>query len=391
MAAVGESPAPCRVEGDWPAGLAGRYYRIGPHPLPGSTIARWGTYPGLLHEVRIAGGTAEYRLSRMGVGHGPSANVLVDDQDVLAVGESGAFWMIDRASLAATARPLVGGLRAPVAHAHADSAGRLVVTALDHAGRTATAWSWSGDHWVLRRAVALPSAAFVHDAQVIADDLVLGLHPLVQTPGGLTWDDRRGSSTWLVARLDSDDEPTLAPVAPCFVWHGGWASSDSATLVMRAPVRPTPGLFAHERVLDPEIVAGVREWKLDHDARVVHERQLTDDPSDFPVPFGDDLVVALAGVLDGGPDYTRCSGVAIVGAKGESARRRHPAGTFGGEFRPVATSHGMVLMGLVVDSADASTALLVLDPADLSGSPLATVRIPAVVPAGLHSAWLPDT
>lgn len=382
------SPVPCRIEGDWPAGLAGRYLRIGPQPLPGSAVARWGTYPGLMHEVRIADGTAEYRFSRMGIEHGPSANVLVDGQDVLAIGESGPFWTIDAASLAATARPLVGGLNDTVAHAHPDSDGRLVVAALDYAARTATAWSWAGGQWVLRRTIELSSAAFVHDAQVIGDDLVLGLHPLVRTPGGLGWDVRRDSSTWLVARLDSDDEPTRAPVAPCFVWHGGWSSASPVSLVMRAPVRPTPGLFAQERVLDREIVAGVREWTLDHEAREVRERQLTDDPSDFPVPFGDNLVVALAGVVDGAPDYTRCSGVAIVGAAGESARRRHPGGTFGGEFRPVATSAGPVLMGLVMDPRDESTDLLVLDPTDLASAPLASVRIPALVPAGLHSAWL---
>ncbi len=382
------APIPCRVLGELPDGLAGSYYRIGPHPGAGSALARWGTYPGLLHEITIADGAAHYRSSRMGVGHGPSANVLVDGDDLLGVGEWGPFWAIDRGSLVASPRPLAGGLDSVVAHAHPDPAGRLVVTVVDYAEPSASAWSWTDGGWQLRRSIALPERAFIHDAQVIGADLVLGLHPLVLTQTGLRWDEGAETSTWLVAALDTDDEPLHAPFAPCFVWHGGWASSDASALVMRAPVRPTPGLFAVERGLDPSVIPGVREWTLDHDAQEVRERQLTDDPCDFPVPMGDVLVVGIAGSSRGVPDYTRCSGVAIVGGDGERVRRMHRKGCFGGEFRPVTTSAGVVLVGLVADPANNSTCLMLLDAGDICGPPVATVVIPTLVPAGLHSAWL---
>ncbi len=380
--------APCRIQGELPEGMHGSYFRIGPHPHDDSPLARWGTYPGLLHEVTIGDGRATYRSSRMGVLEGPSANVMADGDELIAVGEWGPFWSIDRPSLAAQLRPLASGSETTVAHAHADADGRLVVTVVDYDEMSASAWSWSDDDWTLRRAVSLPARAFIHDAQVIGSDLVIGLHPLMWSSSGLRWDARMNESTWLIATLDTDAEPIMAPAAPCFVWHGGWSSSDPRELVMRAPVRPTPGIFAAERVIDSSVLPGVREWVLDHRAREVRERQLTDDPCDFPVAMGEDLVVALAGTLGNSIDYTRCAGIAVVGSVGEVARRMHPTGSFGGEFRPVDTSFGTVLMGLVVDPASDSTTLEVLDARDVAGAPLASVVIPTLVPAGLHSAWL---
>jgi carotenoid cleavage dioxygenase len=131
----------------------------------------------------------------------------------------------------------------------------------------------------------------------------------------------------------------------------------------------------------------MREWRLDRTRGTATERQLTYDPCDFPVELEGDLIVGLAGERDGGPDYTRCRGVARVGPSGELDRRLHQRGSFGGEFRPVMTGDGMVLAGLIT-WPDASE-LLILDPSDLSAEPLARVHVPVAIAAGLHSAWLP--
>jgi len=230
---------------------------------------------------------------------------------------------------------------------------------------------------------------------VMTDGLArLDVFALAAAPDGSVWAGSmvwRGlakeSSVWLIAPLDSNERPSLVESAPCFVLHGGTATSDAREMLLRAPVRPTPGLARDEPVLDPSVVPGMREWRLDRIRGTATERQLTHDPCDFPVELEDDLIVALAGEGDGGPDYTRCRGVARVGPGGELDRRLHPRGSFGGEFRPVMTDDGMVLAGLIT-WPDASE-LLILDPSDLSAEPLARVHVPVAIAAGLHSAWLP--
>lgn len=379
--------ASCRISGRLPSGMTGTYFRIGPHPVPGSEPRRWGAYPGLLHAIRLdAEGRAFQASSRMGVDDGPSANVLVDGSDLIGAGETGPVWSIDRDRLSAAARPLTGGRATTVPHAHPDNSGRLVVTAVTEADAVVSAWSWESGEWRARRLVEVPDRSFLHDAQIVDDHLVLGLHPLRHSPRGLRWDIAKESSVWLIARLDSHEPPALVSSAPCFVWHGGIASHDAHAIVLRAPVRPTPGLAPDELVLAPEVVPGVREWRIDRDRGTATERQLTDEPCDFPVEFHGDLLVALAGDFAGGPDYTRCRGLARVGSGGEIDRRIHPDGSFGGEFRPVSTDEGEVLVGLI--AWPGASELLILDPSDLSADPIARVHIPFGIPAGLHSAWL---
>ncbi len=389
------SATACDITGDWPKGLDGTFWRIGPHPTPQSPSMRWGAYPGLLVAVRVRDGQAEFMSSRMGSEQAPSASLLLLDDDLIGCGEGGPAWRIDQRTLDALPLPPTGGRMITVPHGRADAGGRLVVAAFDWPEQVVTAWSWTGSEWEARCTVDVPDRNYVHDALVVGDRLVLGLHPLVRTPRGMAWDDRRTHSTWAVARLDApNDEASTISVdsAPCFAWHAGWADiaiadAGAATITMRAPVRPTPGLFPHERVIDDSVLPGVREWELDVTSASVRERQLTDEPADFPVPMGERLIVGLAGEFQGAPDYTRCAGVAIVGPGGTQARRHHPPGWFGGEFRPVSTQAGTVLMGLV--SGTQSATLLVLDPDDLAGEPVASVEIPVSVPAGLHSAWTP--
>ena len=46
-------------------------------------------------------------------------------------------------------------------------------------------------------------------------------------------------------------------------------------------------------------------------------------------------------------------------------------------------------MGLVIDTADDSTAFVVLDARDFEAPPVATVRLPHRIPPGFHGNWFP--
>src|ERR1700716_2399770 len=56
-------PAELEVQGELPAGLDGTLYRIGParHDVYGERYRHWFDGDGMVHALRLSGGTAQYR------------------------------------------------------------------------------------------------------------------------------------------------------------------------------------------------------------------------------------------------------------------------------------------------------------------------------------------
>jgi carotenoid cleavage dioxygenase len=48
------------------------------------------------------------------------------------------------------------------------------------------------------------------------------------------------------------------------------------------------------------------------------------------------------------------------------------------------------VMGYVIDAANETTDLVILDAANVAGPPVASVHIPHRIPPGFHGNWLPD-
>ena len=48
------------------------------------------------------------------------------------------------------------------------------------------------------------------------------------------------------------------------------------------------------------------------------------------------------------------------------------------------------LLGLVINTADETTDLTILDAQSFEGAPVATVRLPHRIPPGFHGNWFPD-
>ena len=46
-------------------------------------------------------------------------------------------------------------------------------------------------------------------------------------------------------------------------------------------------------------------------------------------------------------------------------------------------------MGYVIDTADDTTELVILDARNFEGSPQAAIRIPQRIPPGFHGNWVP--
>jgi carotenoid cleavage dioxygenase len=65
-------------------------------------------------------------------------------------------------------------------------------------------------------------------------------------------------------------------------------------------------------------------------------------------------------------------------------------GVFAGEAVPVTTAGGRPLFAtLVLDSARECTELWLVDASEPEAGPVATARLPEVVPFGLHGSWVP--
>ena len=47
-------------------------------------------------------------------------------------------------------------------------------------------------------------------------------------------------------------------------------------------------------------------------------------------------------------------------------------------------------MGYVIDVANETTDLVILDASDMAAPPVASIHIPHRVPPGFHGNWLPD-
>ena len=385
------SPAvPARMSGRLPEGMRGTFLRIGPQPEAGESEARWGSAAGMLHVIDIADDAATYRHSRMGP-FAPGATLLLERAEILATGERGPVWTLDPRTWQGHALTDIPE-HFTVPHAHHDSTGALLQFSLFWLDARLAVTRRVDGRSVPFGAIELPRAHYLHDIAIVhgiggePDVAVLGLHPLVRTMQGLEWDSD-AESVWLVRELGDGKREWSFATEPCYTWHSGMVRRDGDVITIRTPARPESGILGSRELSHSSATGAVREWTLDLESGRSSHRDLSDLPADFPVDLGDDLVIGLARPRAGMfPDYTRCGGIGVLAPDGSVRARMHPADSFGGEFIPVSTNEGTVLTGLV-SHAD-RTDLLVLDPHDLTGEPLATVTIPLSVPPGLHAAWL---
>jgi carotenoid cleavage dioxygenase len=193
---------------------------------------------------------------------------------------------------------------------------------------------------------------------------------------------------------------------PCYMYHAinAWEEGDEVVLVgcriadplvgdpgMSPDIRPAPSI-GYLR-LEPYL----HEWRLDLRTGALRERRLDDALGEFPRIDDRRLGVQSRYVYD--PHIAETSELRFDGVMKydlETGRRhlhRYPADTFGGEvcFAPrrgaEAEDDGYLLTFLAHEATGASE-LLVLDARDVTGEPVARVRIPARVPTGFHAQWI---
>lgn len=424
-----------KVTGQIPDTLSGRYVRIGPNPYkPDPRGYHWFTGDGMVHGVRLSGGKAEWYRNRYirsqvleGQG-GPAAapgprrtqrdgvntNVIQIGGKTMALVEAGSYPVELSAELESVAySDFGGGLKGSfTAHPHHDPRTgefhAICYDAMAPEDVTHVALDASGK---LLREVAIPveHGPSIHDCAITDRFVVVFDLPVTFSMKSLIggqafpyrWNPEHRARIGLLPRRGGADEIIWCDVAPCYVFHVA-NSFDRAdgSLVIDVAVYDTMFEGGYEGPNGKSL--GFERWIVDPAAGTVERTTIDATPQEFPRPderfFGQSYRYAWSMGLPAEIDPQFIGAQPIYRHDLESGTRtQHDfgPGQIPGEFVFVERSADAPegdgwLIGYVIDTAQQTTDLVILDAANMAAPPVASVHIPHRVPPGFHGNWLPD-
>jgi carotenoid cleavage dioxygenase len=424
-----------KVTGTIPAELAGSYVRIGPNPFkPDPRGHHWFIGDGMVHGVRLNGGKAEWYRNRyirsrmLEAEGGPKAapgprrterdtvntNVIRVGGKITAIVEAGSSPVQLSEELESVAYTDFGGtLTAPfTAHPHEDPlTGEL--HAITYDGTTPdTVWHvvLSPEGKVVRElAIPVEHGPSIHECAITANHVLIFDLPVTFSMKALiggqkfpyAWNSEHRARVGLLPRSGGVDEIAWCDVDPCYVFHISNAFEDSAgKVVVDCCVYET--MFAGGPEGPNGKSLGLERWMIDPAARKVDRRVIDSTPQEFPRPderrFGQPYRYAWTMGLPDDGDAAFLAAQPLYRHDLETGERQ--VCDFGpnrvpGEFvfvprsRDAAEGDGWV-MGYVIDSANQTTDLVILDAANIAAPPVASVHIPHRIPPGFHGNWLAD-
>jgi len=420
------------VTGTIPLALDGRYLRIGPNPIAADPASyHWFTGDGMVHGIALGDGKALWYRNRWirsqavakalgeppapGPRHGGfdtvNTNVLGIAGRTFALVEAGSYPVelgdtLDEQTYNPFDDTLMGSF---TAHPHRDP-----LTGEHHAICYEATDPDRVRHVVLSpagqvtRELAIPvkHGPSIHDCAITARyALILDLpvtFSMKALIGGHSfpyrWNPEHQPRIGLLPREGGAEDVIWVDCDPCYIFHVANAYDDAdGNVVMDAVVYDT--MFADSPQGPDNAGRGLERWTIDPVARTVARRTIDARPQEFPRPderrFGQPYRYAYTMALP--EDAFAIAGTRLykhdlqTGATLEHdfGTDRHP-----GEFvfvpaHPEAEEDEGWLIGLVIDMAQETTDLAILDARAFEGPPVASIRIPHRVPPGFHGNWLP--
>lgn len=426
------------VAGRIPADLRGEYFRNGPNPRfdPIGTFV----YPldgdAMVHRIRLADETVSYSnrfvrtpmvVAEERAGRAlwagitdtytpgadlvgpelagtsrelPDINVVAHAGKLLAMAESDQPYRLDSLDLATLGRDDCAGAMAlgSTAHPKVDPRTGELVLFTYRLEAPYLAWSVVAPDGRLGRAPTpvegVDEPIMVHDMALTERYIVLFLGPLVfdipgMLAGGALLDWRPAQGT-RIALIPRDGGPVRwTETDPFWVWHFANAYDDPSGRVVVDYVQwAYPGGLAE--VSTPQR-GGVVRAVLDPVSGAVDRTVLADRPVEFPRVDDRRLtrphdVVATAGSR--GPSGAGKNALVFLDAE-RGTETEWDAGeqVVGEPIHLPGTEHDY-WGTLATDPADGSSWFHILAAADPAAGPLASIRMPQRVPAGLHGAWV---
>jgi len=407
------------VTGQIPAELEGRWLRNGPNPIGEVDTAKhhWFIGTGMVHGVRLRGGTAEWYRNRYvlpGEAASPNTNV---------GGFAGTTWAMVEAGMQPVeldyelnsrgTNGFNGTLPGPFsAHPKYDPAtGELHAMAyhwpdlIDHVQYVVV----GGDGRVTKT-VDIPVAdmPMIHDISLtdryaVVYDLPVTVSLDVLSKGYLfpfAWNPDHPARVGLLPRDGGTDDIIWCDVDPCYVFHplNAYDAPDGTVVV---DVCRYDTMFAND-LLGPfgDSLATFDRWVIDPVAKRVDETRLDDRPQEFPrhnprVGLKPHRYGYTSEVVLDGPNLHGAT-IKIDVETGTTEAHEYGPGRGGAEpvFVPKAdgiTEDAGWILSVVYDPADDSSELCILDAEDISGPEVARIHLPQRVPFGFHGNWVSDT
>ncbi|MCB0924761.1 MAG: carotenoid oxygenase family protein [Mycobacterium sp.] len=416
------------VEGAIPPELDGWYLRNGSNPR--TPTGHWFIGDGMIHGVRIAGGTAKWYRNRWVrtesfdrpfpvynpdgtrnlrssvanthvVNHAGKTLALVESslpyEITTELDTVGCYDFDGKLNDAMTAHPKIcpttgelhffgyGNIFQPhVTYHRADAVGNLTVD----------------------RPLEVPALTMMHDfamtsGHVIFMDLpvVFDLDIAVNGKGDMPyrWDDGYGARFGVLRRDDPFGTVRWFDIDPCYVFHVANAyetnphSTEAGSNCLVVQGCRYPELWRHDGGFGASAV--LWEWVVDLGSGTVAERQLDDRAVEFPRI--DDRLAGLCAryaVSVGDACLVRYDLQTGSAAEHRFGRPDAPGGPGEAVFVPspstAADDTDGWYLAYVYDPDRDSSDVVIIDAADFSGDPVARIRLPRRVPYGFHGNWI---
>ena len=424
-----------KVTGSIPAQLAGRYVRIGPNPFqPDPRGHHWFIGDGMVHGVRLLGGKAEWYRNRYirsqlleGAGGAKAApgprrtprdtvntNVMQIGGKITALVEAGSSPAVLDDNLETVAYTDFGGtLTAPfTAHPHQDpKTGEMHAVTYDGTTPEKVWYVHLSPEGKVLRELAIPVAngPSIHEC-AITDNYVLvfdlpvtfSMASVIAGQGfPFRWNPEHRARVGLLPKAGKADDIVWCEVDPCYVFHVANAYEDAdGKVICDSAVYET--MFAEGPEGPNGKPIGLERWTIDPAAKSVERKTIDATAQEFPRPderyFGSDYRYAWSIGLPEGGDAAFLNPQPLYRHDLKAGtRQRHDFGPnrVPGEFVFVPANadapegEGWVL-GYVIDTANQTTDLVILDADDITREPVASVHLPHRVPPGFHGNWMPD-
>jgi carotenoid cleavage dioxygenase-like enzyme len=422
------------VTGSLPAELTGRFVRNGPNPRSGWS-SHWFDGDGMLHGIRLRDGTAEWyrnRWVRTRMLDGAQRRDPATGEADLAVGRAnthvvrhaGRMFALEEASLPNEISPDLdtlgpydfgGCLTTPMtAHPHVCAeTGEMHFFGYELIAPPFVTYhvADADGNLVHSQPIDVPGPTMVHDFALsrhyaIFLDLPLVFDLDLAIRGGMpfVWDESYGARIGLLHRDQARDgaQPTWFDVDPCFVFHivNAWdeRGTDGDVVYLDAGRHASMWREGGD-AFEPSFLW---RWQFDLATGTVREQSLDDVSHAFPR-----IDDRRTGLLN---RYTW----AVAPRPGERPSTDAPAGVVKYDLRDGTSSfHDFgpsvscgepvfvpadgstdedtgFLMTYLYDRAADTSSFVVLDAADMSADPIATVALPQRVPHGFHGSWFAD-
>jgi carotenoid cleavage dioxygenase len=255
--------------------------------------------------------------------------------------------------------------------------------------------------------IAVKHGPMIHDCMITKNYVIILDLPVTfsmkRLIGGFgfpyAWNPDHGARVGLLPREGKSDDVIWCNVDPCFVFHPANAfETEDGKVILDVCVHDS--MFAESTKGPDSHSVPFERWTIDPKTKTVARKVVDKEAQEFPRPneafTGKRYRYAYTVSLAHENAFVGTSTRLFKHDLDAGTRQVHDfsEGRVPGEFVFVAKANATReddgwLMGYVIDTANETTDLVILDAANFEAAPQASVTIPHRIPPGFHGNWMP--